>query len=41
MEEGGFKKKKGEDWEPEIITADIDLEVVKKTRRELPLLRRT
>ena len=27
--------------EPEIATADIDLEVVEKVRREMPLLRRT
>ncbi|QIX02448.1 hypothetical protein AMS68_007965 [Peltaster fructicola] len=33
---GGEKKD-----EPEIILADIDLEKVKKTRREMPLLRRT
>lgn len=32
---------KGDDWEPEIITVDIDLKSVEKVRKELPLLRRT
>lgn len=35
------KKAKGDAWEPEIATADIDLDAVIKMRREMPLLRRT
>ncbi len=31
----------GEKGEPEIATADIDLEAVETIRREMPLLRRT
>lgn len=31
----------GESTEPEIATADIDLELVKKIKGEMPLLRRT
>lgn len=32
----------GSDFEePEIITAEIDLELLEKVRREMPLLRRT
>lgn len=32
----------GEEYdEPQIATADIDLELVSKIRREMPLLRRT
>ena len=35
------KQQRGEDWEPEIVTADIDLEVVTRMRKQLPLARRT
>lgn len=35
------KKEKGDAWEPEIVVADIDLELCKKLRSEMPLLRRT
>lgn len=40
---GGAEEKKdlGNAWEPEIVTVDIDLDLVKKIRREMPLLRRT
>ena len=31
----------GEGKEPEIATADVDLELVNKIKREMPLLRRT
>lgn len=31
----------GEFREPEIATADIDLDLLSKVRREMPLLRRT
>jgi predicted amidohydrolase len=31
----------GEYTEPQIVTADIDLALVAKIRREMPLLRRT
>lgn len=31
----------GESAEPEIATADIDLDLVAKVRRDMPLLRRT
>ncbi|GAB7338541.1 hypothetical protein MBLNU457_5289t1 [Dothideomycetes sp. NU457] len=33
--------KRGDDWEPEIIVADVKLEANEKMRKELPLLRRT
>jgi len=35
------KKRRGDEWEPEIITADIDLDVAYRMRKELPLERRT
>jgi deaminated glutathione amidase len=35
---GGEARKDGE---PEVIFAEIDVEKVEKTRREMPLLRRT
>lgn len=35
------KKEKGDAWEPEIVLAEIDLDVSNKIRREMPLLRRT
>ncbi|KAL1306720.1 hypothetical protein AAFC00_005386 [Neodothiora populina] len=35
------KKEKGDAWEPEIITAEVDFELLKKIRAEMPLLRRT
>jgi predicted amidohydrolase len=31
----------GDESEPQIVTADIDLDLVAKIRREMPLLRRT
>lgn len=35
------KKAKGDAWEPEVAVADIDLDVVKRVRTEMPLKRRT
>lgn len=35
------KQEKGDAWEPEIAVAEIDLDVVNRVRREMPLLRRT
>lgn len=33
-------KEKGDKWEPQIITADIDLDAVADARKKLPLMRR-
>lgn len=40
---GGWEEHKelGDKWEPEIVTVDINLDLVNKIRREMPLLRRT
>lgn len=35
------KKEKGDAWEPEITLAEIDLDLLKKIRSEMPLTRRT
>ena len=35
------KEQKGDDWEPELLTVDVDLEVARRMRREVPLKRRT
>ncbi|GAB7350851.1 hypothetical protein MBLNU459_g1381t2 [Dothideomycetes sp. NU459] len=35
------KKGKGDAWEPEITLAEIDFDLLKKIRKEMPLLRRT
>lgn len=40
---GGWedKKERGDEWEPEIALAEIDLEVTERVRKEMPLMRRT
>lgn len=39
---GEVVAKLGDEYgEPQIVTADIDLDLVSKIRREMPLLRRT
>jgi len=35
------KEKAGDDWEPEVIIANVDLEANEKMKKELPLVRRT
>ncbi|TKX23913.1 carbon-nitrogen hydrolase-like protein 3 [Elsinoe australis] len=35
------KEQRGDSWEPEIIVADIDHELLAKIHREMPLIRRT
>ena len=35
------KEKAGDDWEPEVMITDVDLEANEKMKKELPLLRRT